>query len=746
MSHLAWRASCLLLACVCAVAFGAGGPVVESRDLRVALRPDLDGVATIVDKRTGRNYAAPVGPALGLYRILLGRDPGKARTLSSRDAAARSVESVPDGLTLRFTHDKLTVVCRVLASRQAPGVRWRIEVENKTGQPACVVEFPLVACALSLGRSPEDDAVLYPSLEGVLLWKPSRHFKPGAREARRYPGQVCAQFMYYFDPGGGLYLGATDTAGYPKEPVVSRVGDSLVLAWSHRFPSVPARVVEPAYEVVLRAGGGSWQDGADIYRAWAERSAPWCRKKLAERDTPRWLLRANVFLNYTATNPDFVPAAKADERFAAYRRFLGVPIVACAFGWEKHGSWIGPDYFPPRGGEDHYRELCRRLAARGDHFQVFTSGFRWGVRKPIGATWDRSKPRRYTDWDGRPDFQSRGRPAAAIAPSGKPVFIQFPWADNYILCTGSKLARDILAECFLRLYDMGIAGVDLDQNLGAEAADCYSTAHGHPPGAGRWQYEATREFLQSVRSRARARHPECFIGVEEPCEAYIPWLDIVHGRAFTDTRWPARGPGAFAVPLFIYLYHEYQLNYAGFIDQGFSPVGNVRMGLGRAFIFGMQLGVRINHPPFVLDEAKPSPELVALRDAARLVERCRDYLLLGRMLHPPRITGSPEIDLKGRKFRRRQPWPVAMPAVQATTWRSADGNICYAVANLSGERLRVRLRAEPHGMKADALVFTRLDPEGQTTLAKHTALPAEVELDLGPWDICCVEQRAAEPR
>jgi len=741
MTPRAFRGFVVSYAVLAAVAVAASGTTIESSDLKITLRPDLDGALGIADKRTGRNYALP--SAVGLYRILVGREPRSARALTSRDATSRRLERLSDGLTLRFAHEKLAVECRLSASPDRPGIRWGIRLENSTRQPLCAVEFPLVACPLALGDSPDDDAILYPSLEGVLLWRPSRHFGRGARVARRYPGQVCAQLLYYFDPAGGLYLAAHDTAGYPKEPVVGREGGALVLTWRHCFPSQAERVVETAYDVVMRAGGATWHDGADIYRAWAERNAPWCEKKLLERDVPRWLLRANVFLNYNATDPNFVPAEKADARFRAYRKFLGVPIVACAFGWEKHGSWIGPDYFPPKCGEAHYRELCRRLAGRGDHFQVFTSGFRWGVRKPIGATWERTKPRRYTPWDGRPDFQARGQPAAAIAPSGKPVFIQFPWADNYILCVGSRLARDILADCFARLYGMGIAGVDLDQNLGAEAPDCFSATHGHPPGAGHWRYRAMRGFLQRVRSAARATHPECFVGVEEPCEAYIPWLDVVHARAFTDTRWPATGPGAFSVPLYIYLYHDYQLNYAGFIDRGFSPLGDVRMGLGRAFIFGMQLGVRIGYPPFALDEAKPTQELVALRGAARLMDRCRDYLLLGRMLHPPRIIGSPEIDATGGNLRGRRPWPVPAPAVQATAWRSPGGNVCYAVANLSAKRLNVGLRAEPHAMKAAAFALRRLDPDGEKTLAARTSLPTTIRLELQPWDICCVEQRAA---
>ena len=73
-----------------------------------------------------------------------------------------------------------------------------------------------------------------------------------------------------------------------------------------------------------------------------------------------------MFLNYQVDlEGEFYGAAPADEAFRAYREFLGRPIVACAFGWEKHGAWIGPDCFPPRGGTEYYTDLARLLADRG---------------------------------------------------------------------------------------------------------------------------------------------------------------------------------------------------------------------------------------------------------------------------------------------------------------------------------------------------------------------------------------------
>jgi hypothetical protein len=449
-----------------------------------------------------------------------------------------------------------------------------------------------------------------------------------------------------------------------------------------------------------------------------------------------------VFLNfgYQANGP-FSTVEKADAALKGYRDFFGLPIVACAFGWEKHGAWIGPDYFPPRGGERYYVELSKRLAARGDHTHVFTSGFRWGVKKPIKENRDKSKPRVYTDWDGTSDFMKRGKQAAAINAEGRMVFQQPAWADNYLLCVGSETANNVIADCFRRIYGYGIAGVDLDQNLGAEAYECYSPDHGHPIGRGLWQHEAMREFLARVRADAHAVNPDNFIGVEEPCEAYIPWIDAVHGRAFTDTHWPATGPGAVSIPLYIYVQHEYQLNYAGWIDGGFSPFGDVRYGIGRAFIFGMQLGVRIHSGVFRYEEGdEPTAQMVMLRNAAQLMSRCEEYLLKGRMLHDPKIVGSPAIippRLHGRNHRAAL--PISWPVVQATAWRSEAGNVCYAIVNLSDSPQSVELEATANGMSGP-VSLSRIDTIEPRTQYDSVQLPMTLELKLQPWQMCCVLQ------
>ncbi len=722
---------------------GEPGPAVSSGRLEVVFRSDLNGLERIVDRATGRDYASNAQEPAGLYRVVLGGGRQRTVLLSSLDAAKRTAQRTAEGYRLRFVHQgdvPLEVICTVSGGPDDPLLRWRAEVVNRSPFPLVRLEYPLAGLKVRLGKASGDDAIVYPSLEGVLLTEPAKSFRAKQEYRTTYPGKLSAQFMYFFDPEGGFYTAAADGGGRAKDLLVARRGSTLELTVAHRFPRRLEAETTVPYEVVWTTAGGTWQSGADVYRAWVERQS-WCGAKLRQRDVPQWLTRANVFLNFgVRAEGVFRPASAGAATFARYHEFLQVPLVTAAFGWERHGAWIGPEYFPPFGGEPYYRDLSQELGRRGDHLQVYTSGFRWGVRKPVSER--RGVPRRYTDYDGTAQWEAKGKAATVVTAKGKLAFSQPPWADNYALCAGSSRGQEILAGCFRRAFAMGATGVDLDQDLGGDVAACYSTKHGHPPGYGVWQHRAMVAFLSAVRKEAKANNADAFLGVEEPCEAYIPWLDVYHGRAFTDTRWPATGPGAVSIPLYVYLYHEYQLGYAGWIDSGFSPWGNERVGLGRAFLFGMLPGVRVQGGCFQMGD-QPSGQLRMLRDVARLMGKTRDYLLLGRMLHDPVVSGSPMFPPREKPVRGHPPLPVPWPVVQATAWRSSGGDVCYAVANLGQEPQTIGLGLEDYGQGAGPVALRRLGAVDQRVAESPVRLPAEIRLALGPWELCCIEQKAA---
>ncbi len=122
------------------------------------------------------------------------------------------------------------------------------------------------------------------------------------------------------------------------------------------------------------------------------------------------------------------------------------------------------------------------------------------------------------------------------------------------------------------------------------------------------------------------------------------------------------GPGAVSIPLYIYLYHQYQIGYAGWIDGGFSPCGYEKYGLGRSFIFGIYPGVRVSGNMELKGE-NPSDELKMLKGYIGLMKEFPEFLLRGRMVGELTIEGSAPFDQsvgKGDKI------PIQ--------WNSVQGN------------------------------------------------------------------------
>ncbi len=740
-------------------------PVIESKHLRLQLREDLKGIAHLIDKRTQRDLAADVKRPLGLYCLYFGRD--NLRTswrVSSTSVTTKNVQRHSDHLQLEFEHKdsrSAHVSCRVYATPDQPGIRWEIEVSNRSNQPLYAIEYPRFTASLPLGDDSQDDRLVCPQSEGIMLCDPTSNLPEEAHLSWEYPGRAGTQFMYLFDGQGGLYTGCHDVDGHAKQALVERSADGLLITYRHRFSSIRLARSRINYDVVWQVADSNWQSGAELYRQWAEAKAPWCEKKLSQRAGPEWLKKAHLFLNFNVLQEGrFDDVARSDAVFQEYQEFVGVPIVACGFNWEKNGAWIGPEYFPPRGGDEFYRQLADRLRKRDGHLHLFTSGFRWGVRKTVAPSAGKAKtheqptevrskvkmrerrvasgaaPREYTPFQGRKSFYAHSRAAVRDA-RGRHILERPAWADNYLLCAGSADARDILSDCFKKIYDYGVDGVDLDQNIGAGITDCYSTLHRHPPGSGRWKYTAMAGFFEEVRKTNLAGSTERFIGLEEPCEVFLPWIDVVHGRAFTDTSWPANGPGAVSIPLYLYLYHEYQPTYAGWIDQKFSPFGDVRWGIGRATIFGMLPGVRISSGPFVLDSAEPSEALQMLRRSTRLLDRAAKYLLTGRMQRPPileNVTASVH-----RNSANRASLPLDWPSVQATAWEAEDGNVFYAVANLADREQVADLIVESRDPLVSQAGLNKIDADSTRRLAESVALPARISMRLKPWEVSGIE-------
>jgi hypothetical protein len=689
-----------------------------SKSSLLILNNDLKNIKSYSDSKRNQFISARSAP---LYQISFGHDYKSSRRITTYDAVdCKILRKDKYFVEIEYQHpeNNLIVTCNVRTDKKESFHYWNIKVENNSQDIITQIQYPQVACKTELGQKINHDALLYPMCEGVLLTGLNQKY---ARMKSRYPGALSSQMMYNFDKDGGLFYAALDGTGYTKNISAINNGFSIVMAQELVLPIEARNSINQPYEVATGLFGGRWEDGATVYRNWSDTQI-WTEKRISQRTMPEWLKAPILFMNLgikkNVTNID-----KTYHLINSYHSFFNIPIIATVFGWEKNGTWIGPDYFPPKPNQTFYEQLSSKLQQNGDHLHFYTSGFRFGVKKPVKIS---KGKRTYSSYNGSELFNKIGKHISVSKPNGTLLFKKPRWADNYLLCVGLKESRDLLAQCYDKIYGMGIAGIDLDQNLGGGFADCFNPKHGHPLGAGLWKTKAMEDFLNTINAIKKKRGEQKFFqGVEEPCERYAHLFDIYHGRVFTDTHWPVKGPGAISIPLYSFLYHEYQPGYAGWIDKGFSPSGDIKYGIGRSFIFGMLPGIRAKRIKVPLAE-----DLLMLKSYIILMKHIPQYILHGRMMGEASV-------LNAFPFEHSRPVPDKWSSVQGIIWQSFENNTkAILLANLSEYKQTV-------WVGVDDLLSSQLKKIGSTNgtdIEQQMLKPTGglVSVELNPWELAAI--------
>jgi hypothetical protein len=717
----------IVLAIVLSSGCSKSDRVIENNSVYIELRKDLNGFKEITDKKTGRNYASGLDSCI--YQLQFGLNYKDTIKVNSAMASKRSGIKVKDGLELHYSHEgdiPLNVVCKISFEEGSSLLKWDIKVTNESKKILCSIEYPRISCATVLGKDSTNDAVVFPSLEGSLLTGMS---KKGASTKSSYPGYLSAQFMYYFDPEGGLYYASYDGEGYRKTLGVANSKGSIILSHEYFLPVEFVKEVQLPYSVTTGVAGGRWEDGAGIYREWAQKQK-WCVNTISKKDTPGWLKKPNLFILVGYKSPDFKSVEKANSIIKKYHDFYDIPITTTGWSWEKNGIWIGPDYFPPINGDRYYSDLAKKVKERGDHLHLYSSGFRWGVKKPLTERRDETK---FTDFDGLDLFMRKGKTSTVVDEKGELLLEKRPWAHNYFLCPGSESGRAILDSCFNRIYNWGVSGIDLDQNLGGHVDDCFSQTHGHPIGAGLWQYKVMKEFLVNIRKEAKLISDDNFLGVEEPCEIFIPQIDVFNGRNYTLTDWPVGGPGAVAIPLYNFLYHQYQITYSGWIP-GRAAFGIAKNSIGRAFIFGFYPGIGARGK-FDLQKGEISDESKMMKGYIQLMKKYPEFLLSGKMTGEILIKGCDTTDI----INNGKTYPVKWKTAQGIAWQNEAGTgMIYALVNFSDKSQEIKMKLVNESKEQYEFTGYELDKE-----LNQTVIPDKdgwLVLKMAPWQLSVIKQ------
>jgi len=712
----------------------------ENPFLRITFSGSAKGaLRSLWHKGAGLELISPEWERRELYRITLVDSQGKVSVLSSSDAQDSTIsEAERDGsLQIHISNRKhgefdIDVDCTATITRQSPLVAFGIKVRNRTPLAVRAIKFPVIVAPTKFG-SGEGDYIVNSICDGILYEQPWKNFPVGYSAIGQYPGNLSAQLMAYGTKAGGLYVATHDGEGNVKRLGLSRKRNGFELIVEHWVPEVPRSDCEVPYDTMVGVFSGEWYDAADIYKSWAVRQ-PWCSKRLVEReDVPEWLKQAPFFYTVSMRSERF----QRDGGFKpelllhnikSYREALEHPVVAMLMAWEKHGAWITPDYFPPFGGERDFKAVTNELRNGGNYSLVFLSGLKWTLEK-------KTSEGSYDDWE---NFRKVGLKYAVADFDGKPLLRGKPDKDvgRYAqICFATPFALEHLRSTAARCQALGITAVQADQIVGGGGPACYSKQHGHPPGHGKWEYENLSRIFETVRAEGKKRNPDFIWLMEEPNELYIQYLDAYHARDYKQRTWPRNGPGARGVPLFTYLYHEYCLGYGG--DSAILSSKH----WDAALLF-QALNLVCGKTPAgavwsrVLDAGEVAPTIFHMLKASTQMMRtpARDYLILGKMLHPPRLN-VPKKTITFWDWRAKKRYELDFPVVLVSAWEHPRGRgRGYILANISLKAQRISLPLVGSGM---AEVVIR--DSGSGASRRQVKLPTRIDVSVAATDCVFVE-------
>lgn len=749
-------------------ALPAGTAVAELADDVGIATP---GTVLLCDRRTGdvthlidrasRQEFIAAAASQPLFRVVLTQpSAGRQRSLTADDFADVAVARTgPDALAWHFAKpDDLALgVTVTMRADKAGMVRLGATVSNDSEWAVSGLDLPVMVHPARLGTDAGDDHLVLPWADGSVLPAPGAHSQ--TRNAV-YPREAFTQFTAFYDPTAGMYLAAYDTEGHCKRWTLRTQADTSVeMGLRHLRPEVPAQRFELPYEVAIGTFRGDWRDAAERYRAWAAKQW-WCARPLTARDDiPAFLKHGSGILiasvNSAAAREKLFGAGleRLPEVLTAYRQRTGLAhLVFVPYGWENRGTWAGINYLPAVPSDQAWTRAAARLHEQGDRLAFLTSGFWWVVKRQASGNGPA--------FDDTAQFE-RLREMVIQQPDGTPFLV-----DNYAtvgqfgdwrglsaaLCHGSPDACRTLRGAFLGVARLGVPLISFDQEIGGgQAAPCYSTTHGHPPGYGNWMWTGFRDLCAEILRQGKPMQPELGLFMENVSELAIPWMSTYWSRQFGEVDHGA--VGARGVGLFSYLYHDYVTAIGAACVQGQGLHGTRPHPGLRRYVLANNLVRGLIPGPFLSDvplepqggwQSEIAPAYFAY---CQPYARFADYLLLGRSSRPPALqcadvelwyyrqdaTGEP-LRPGGPKVRKV---PIALPAVVAGRFEAPDGSFGTVLANSTTDPQEVTLMFAP-----DPRPLQVLNSAG-SELARVVPGPgpARVQLTLEPLGTRVIVQR-----
>ncbi len=356
-----------------------------------------------------------------------------------------------------------------------------------------------------------------------------------------YPGSQM-QFIDLFSRSEGLYIGSDDqhlsTTIFRLEKFPAEAGASggTLIEPSIYPPNTPRWLKMLVGKLTAVDTGetwrgapavfwphaGDWHAAAKHYRAWADGWMQWPERPQWLRDYAGWQhIVGKTYLGeiYHTFDQYTQLMIEAQERCGVDTLMIyGHTNIGC------EGSDVDIQPAADLGGPEGFQRMCDELHARGmkvlcfthrqsainvdlpeyAHFQPWTIKDRFGHARP--EVWWKTTVE---------SLMGHMQHYEATGPLWNRIC---PYCDEWWLGFRDEL---------LKLIDLGLDGMQLD-TIGAEAAICYDSNHGHKPGTR--AFEKLAERLAWLRAEVRAVKPEFLMCGEEFGDWLYQYLDLPYSR------------------------------------------------------------------------------------------------------------------------------------------------------------------------------------------------------------------------
>lgn len=584
-------------------------------------------------------------------------------------------------------------------NEDSPFINWRADI--KCDLQLEWLQFPSFCVEDTFADMGGNSKILFPYNEGAIVKNITarensgfKHFEPeypSLGSYAMYPGMVCSPFLAYLSDKGNIYIGAHDKENHTKHIDFYRENGGVKLV-ARIYPSVFGGNYTTEFDTVLAVFSGDWQDAAEIYRNWLEKSDTLSLPKITEnKNLPEWYGESPIVITYCVRghhdtdimDPNkMLPYINGMKFIDEYAEKLNSKIMVILMHWEGTAPWAPPYVWPPYGGEESLKEYIDALHEKGHLLGVYCSGFGWTEGSNIA------------EYNMQSIFKNENlKEVMCVSPKGDLPLSEICTFQRYgyDLCPAHPFCKETLKT---QVINMDSAGIDyvqlLDQNHGGTAYFCYSKEHGHPSVPGKWQSQAVKDIMHSIK--AEIKNKNMLFGCESAAaEVFIPEL------LYSDNRFELNFFIGEAVPLYSYLYHEYLNNFMGNQVCGEGAINprenkySLQYRLAYSFIAGDYLTLVINDrgriqwawgqgvfSEYYMPDGEAVIKLVKNMNGWR--KAFGEYLHKGKMVKPLNVTAKEKI-----KVTFASGTEVTSP-VLTSSYKSQDGKTASFIVNFTNEK------------------------------------------------------------